>query len=105
MRTSWTDPGGEPHAVDFLAAPSPNPFSAGTTFRFGLSRAGDVHFDVYDLSGRRVRTLVGGPLPAGEQTQVWDGRDRHGNRVRSGVYFVRLTTPTATFHARVVAVD
>jgi hypothetical protein len=104
--TSWSGPGGgSPQPVDFLAAPSPNPFSAGTAFRFGLSRAGDVHLDIYDVTGRRVRTLVSGPLPAGEQTQAWDGRDRHGDRVRSGVYFVRLKTPTRTFDTRVVAVE
>ena len=92
-------------AVDFLAPPSPNPFRGHAVFRFGLSRAGDVRLELYDLAGRRVRSLVNGPLPAGEQTRAWDGRDERGNGVRPGVYFVRLTMPGRTFNARLVSLE
>jgi hypothetical protein len=95
----------EPHAVDFLAAPSPNPSRGSTAIRFGLAREGAVSLELYDLAGRRVRVLASGVLPAGEQTRVWDGRDGDGNRVRPGVYFVRLVTPARTFRSRLVAVD
>ena len=92
-------------AVDFLSPPSPNPFRGSATFRFGLSRAGEVRLELFDLAGRRVRSLASGVLPAGEVTREWDGRDEGGHAVHPGVYFVRLTTPARTFRARVVALE
>jgi flagellar hook assembly protein FlgD len=45
---------------------------------------------VYDIRGRLVRVLVDRPIGAGRHTVHWDGKDEHGDRVASGVYFVRL---------------
>lgn len=50
-----------------------------------------VHAAVYDVFGRRVRTLVNGALPAGSTLFMWDGCAERGNRVSSGIYFVRAT--------------
>jgi len=59
---------------------------------FDLPRAGVVSLDVFDLAGRRLRTLErGGWRPAGAYRSVWDGRGDDGLRLRSGVYFVRLS--------------
>jgi flagellar hook assembly protein FlgD len=49
-----------------------------------------VKLDVLDVSGRHVRTLVYGDVEAGRRVAVWEGRDDHGLRVASGVYFYRL---------------
>jgi hypothetical protein len=68
----------------------PNPFVAGTLLRFSLPQAGPVALEVYDLSGRLVRTLARGESGAGEHSLVWDGRDDAGGRVRAGLYFARL---------------
>jgi flagellar hook assembly protein FlgD len=46
---------------------------------------------VYDLLGAEVRTLVAGQLPAGPANVVWDGLDRDGRPVASGIYFYRLS--------------
>ena len=64
-----------------------------------------MRLELFDLAGRRVRSLVSGVLPAGEVSREWDGRDEAGHGVHPGVYFVRLTTPTHRFHERVVALD
>ncbi len=45
---------------------------------------------VFDLTGRRVRTLLDGPQAAGAHVVGWDGRDEKGHRVVSGVYFYRM---------------
>jgi len=89
-------------AVDFLANPSPNPLRGSSTIRFGLAREGDVHLELFDVSGRRVRTLIDGSLPPGPHLASWNGLDSHGDRVGNGVYFLRFTTPSRTFHARVI---
>ena len=58
---------------------------------FDLPAALPVNLAVYDLAGRRVRTIVAGDLLGeGEHTRTWLGRDEHGRAVASGVYFWRL---------------
>ena len=49
-----------------------------------------VRLGIYDLQGRLVRRLVDGHLPAGSHGIVWDGRDRSGRTVGSGVYLYRF---------------
>jgi flagellar hook assembly protein FlgD len=46
--------------------------------------------DVFDLTGRRVRTLLTGEVGTGNHSVQWDGRDERGSSVGSGVYFYRL---------------
>ena len=91
--------------VDFLATASPNPVRSTTGVRFGLARAGNVRLELFDLAGRRVRTLVSGTLGAGTHAALWDRRDQHGRTVDAGVYFVQLSTPTQTFHSRMVVLN
>jgi len=50
-----------------------------------------VRLAVYDVMGRRVRTITDGELPAGGTEVRWDGRDANGTKVGSGVYFASLT--------------
>ena len=71
--------------------PAPNPFSAGTDLSFRLDRAAPARLEVFDLAGRRVRTLWRGTAPAGETRVRWSGDDNQGAAVPPGVYIVRLT--------------
>ncbi len=73
-----------------LLAPRPNPFNPSTELRFVLDRDVAVELTVFDLSGRRVRTLVDGSLDAGEHTARWNGRDARGMPVASGAYLCVL---------------
>jgi uncharacterized repeat protein (TIGR01451 family) len=79
--------------TEFSLAPGrPNPFRSSTTFRFDLPRAGHAELVIFDVTGRRVKTLVSGDVAAGRFDAVWDGRDETGARTSPGVYFVRLQT-------------
>ena len=71
----------------------PNPFNPSTTIRFDLPATTDVHLAVYDLLGREVVRLVDGQLEAGYHQRVWNGRDRDGREVPTGLYFVLVVTP------------
>jgi hypothetical protein len=73
-----------------LALPVPNPARAGAEIRFSLAAPGSASLAVYDVSGRRVRTLVTGEAPAGPQRVRWDATDERGDRVAAGVYYLRL---------------
>ena len=69
---------------------SPNPFSAGTTIRFGIREPGNVTVAVYGLTGRRIRLIENQVYTAGQHQVSWDGRDDAGRPLASGVYFYRL---------------
>jgi hypothetical protein len=75
-----------------LAQNRPNPFNPKTAIAFNLPGNADVQLEIYDVAGRRVKTLVDGGLDAGPHVYDWDGRNQHGERVASGVYFYRLST-------------
>ena len=80
----------------------PNPFQDGTHFRFGLQRAGAARLDLFDVRGRRLRTLVAPGLLPGTQHLQWDGRDDGGQGVVPGVYFYRLLTPDGERRGKLV---
>ncbi len=74
------------------AAAAPNPTTGATRIHYTLPRGGPVELAIYDVSGRRVRTLVDGVHPAGSYEAAWDGRDDAGLRPAPGVYLYRLTS-------------
>jgi flagellar hook assembly protein FlgD len=71
---------------------APNPFAVSTRLRYFLASEGTATLEVFDVSGRHVRTLADGPVGAGEHFASWDGRDEKGHTVASGVYFARIET-------------
>jgi subtilisin family serine protease len=79
-----------PPAALALASPAPNPTTRAADLSFALPRDGSVVLAIFDCAGRRVRTLLDGPLPAGTHRARWDGRDGEGRAAPAGVYLVRL---------------
>jgi hypothetical protein len=73
-----------------LHANQPNPFSGFTTIRLALPRSEHVRLMVFDVLGRRVRTLVDQTVAAGEQAFEWDGRNESGSPSPGGVYHARV---------------
>jgi len=69
----------------------PNPFNIQTTIVFTNPLAGTVTLEVYNLTGQKVRELVGGYCEPGLHTVVWNGLDRSEMSVSSGLYLVRLS--------------
>lgn len=69
---------------------APNPIQTQTVIRYDLPKSTEVQLAVYDVAGRRVRTLADGVMGPGAFAATWDGRDAGGRPVGSGVYFYRL---------------
>lgn len=88
--TSGSDSGFPTPQKHVLQQNLPNPFAPSTTIQFQLHEASSVGLVVYDLEGRRVRTLIDRNLPAGLHSAVWRGLDDQGGACSSGVYFYRL---------------
>ena len=70
---------------------APNPFRRTTAIAFDLPRASSVDLSIFDLAGRRVRTLVHEVLPVGRHEILWDGSADGGRPPTLGVYFCRMT--------------
>ena len=69
----------------------PNPFNPATTIGFQLETKSAARIEVFDVRGRFVCELLNRSMPAGAHSIDWDGRDRSGKLVGSGIYFYRLT--------------
>jgi hypothetical protein len=88
----------------FALAASPSPFAASTELRFRVPAAGPVLLEIWDVAGRRVRTLFSGAAAAGSRSVTWDGRSDSGSPAPDGVYFSRLTVGSLTEQAKLVRV-
>jgi hypothetical protein len=75
-----------------IAAVRPNPFRGRVQIVLGVaqSQGQEGRVTIYDVAGRRVRSLHSGMISEGQTTIVWDGRDDHGVAAATGVYFVRF---------------
>jgi len=70
----------------------PNPFNPTTSISFTVEKEGPVELAVYDVSGRKIRTLVRDTRGPGAHVVTWDGTDQAGSRVPSGMYFYQLVS-------------
>lgn len=85
-----------------LHANVPNPFNPRTTLRFSLAAGGSTDLAVYDLAGCRVTTLISETVPAGLHQVVWDGTDRDGRPLSSGVFLAILRSQGQTAMRKVI---
>jgi flagellar hook capping protein FlgD len=81
---------------------APNPFRGSTTIRCDLPVGRMVKLEIFDVSGRRVRTLVNRFMPAGRHSVVWDQRNDAGASLDAGVYFSRLQVDTFRDHKKLI---
>ncbi len=79
----------EPEYVS-LRGNFPNPFNSATSIEFDLDISAPVELTVYDILGRKVRTIETGPMPVGRNRMAWDGRNGDGDGVSSGMYLYRV---------------
>jgi flagellar hook assembly protein FlgD len=68
----------------------PNPFNGSTNVSFSVASQSDAILKIYDVLGKEVKTLFEKEAPAGDYTVRWDGTNVAGEKVSSGIYFVRL---------------
>ena len=70
---------------------------------FDLPQAASASLGIFDLTGRRVATLVSGTLEADHHAIRWNGRSDAGTRVSAGLSFARFSTPGLNRVSRLVA--
>ena len=70
----------------------PNPFNSTTTIHYSLSKPGQVSLSIYSITGQKIIDLLEKTLPVGNYQAQWNGKDKSGKNVSSGVYIIRLNT-------------
>jgi len=78
---------------DRIVSSYPNPFNSSTTIAVNYSKGGDVGIGIYDIQGRLIKELQARNFQGGDKKAVWDATNISGQRVSSGIYFVRVETP------------
>jgi hypothetical protein len=81
---------------------APNPCRNGSVIRYHIQEAERATVTIYNITGKRVRTLADGPVTAGRHSISWDGTDEFGEQVASGAYFCTLETCTQTDTKKIV---
>ena len=74
-----------------LSANYPNPFNPATVIDYALPEKNAVMLQIFDLTGKLVRTLVNAEQSAGRYRVEWDGQNANGQPQASGVYFYKMT--------------
>jgi len=80
----------------------PNPFNPRVNLQFDLPAASVTHLEIFDLRGRLVTDLGEKHRQAGSHSETWDGIDRLGRDLPSGVYMVRVRTDEGSASRKIV---
>ncbi|MBI5710258.1 MAG: hypothetical protein HZC42_08155 [Candidatus Eisenbacteria bacterium] len=94
LQPSVTAVGGEspsPESRVALRVIEALPGAGRLAFEINMPTRERVRLGIYDVAGRRVRSLIDDQVPAGTVRVQWDGKDQAGNAARTGMYFARLS--------------
>jgi len=79
--------------VDFILRQNyPNPFNSETLISYELKQESRVLLKIFNTSGQLIKTLVDSRQPIGMYSVRWNGKDKQGHYVSSGIYFYQLQT-------------
>jgi flagellar hook assembly protein FlgD len=76
--------------VTRLVSAYPNPFTSATRVAFELADRTAVTIGIYDIRGRRVRTLADGVMNGSRHDLIWRGENEAGERLAAGIYFCQM---------------
>jgi hypothetical protein len=70
----------------------PNPFNPSTVISYSIPQAGFVKLQIYDITGKQIRSLVNTNQQPGKYDISFNGKDDYGNSLPSGIYFYTLSS-------------
>jgi hypothetical protein len=80
----------------------PNPFNSTTIIQFSLLKESHVSLSIYTITGQKVIDLLEKSLTIGNYQTQWNGRDKSGNKISSGVYIIRLNAGNRFLSKRIL---
>ena len=63
-----------------------------TRLEYDLSKPDRVNVGIFEMNGRKVRTLLLENQPAGSHQMIWNGCDDNGAPLAAGIYYCRIMT-------------
>jgi len=76
----------------YLFANYPNPFNSDTRIHFSIPHAQHVRLEIFNILGKKVKTLINKKIVDGRHQIAWDGTDEFGQILASGLYLYRIQT-------------
>lgn len=95
-------PGAGP--MNALGGAYPNPFNPSTIIPFEIAVKDRVSIQIFDVLGRRVKTILDKTMAAGKHNVIWNGKNDSGRPMPSGVYFIRFKCGIYSANERIVLV-
>jgi flagellar hook assembly protein FlgD len=74
----------------------PNPFNQITCIEYEIKRTCQVQAWIFDIHGKKIKSLISETLPAGRYRLIWNGENDNGERLSSGIYYCTMQTGEKT---------
>ena len=68
----------------------PNPFNPKTNIVFDVPEISKINIEIFNIYGQKIQTLINNIIQPGLHSLLWDGRDKNGKELSSGIYFCRM---------------
>jgi hypothetical protein len=82
----------------------PNPFNPDTKITYKLEKRSSIELTVYDALGKEIKKLENTIKAPGSYTATWNGKDKNGLRVSSGIYFYTLKVNNNTSTKKMILI-
>ena len=82
--------------MDRFSGVYPNPAIESAVISYSIGNVANVSIEVFDISGRKIVTLLNSEVQGGEHSLVWNLTDGNARAIPAGIYHVRLSTPDYT---------
>ena len=102
--TGIKDFSSQPDDQDLKVHIHPMPFQINTNIELQVKSSIKISVEIYDLLGKRIRSISNRFFSAGTHNLLWDSRDETGSLVSSGLYFLRLHTLGKTYNYKIMRV-
>ena len=80
----------------------PNPFNGKIKIKYNIDETSDINIKVYGVDGRFVKGFDMGKLSSGQYSFIWDGTNRNGNSLSTGIYIISLNTKNSIINKKVL---
>ncbi|MGQ9664096.1 MAG: FlgD immunoglobulin-like domain containing protein [bacterium] len=87
-----------------LYQPGPNPFTEIIHIRFNIPELQTLKLNIYDVTGRMVKSLINGKIAKGEHNIFWNGRDENNRALSSGIYFLKVDYKDEVFTRKIIMI-
>ena len=80
----------------------PNPFNPFTNIEFYLDINDNIQLNIYDIQGRKIKTLLSEFLLSGSHIVRWDGKENYGLDAPSGIYIYQLISSNKSISNKMI---